>query len=137
MNKVNETFDNIMRGAFAGIGTSQSFTRRLMIRIEKEKEMARVAKVARISNRIAFCVLIAALVALMIALTIVSNMDVNPNVFQNIKDSISEFFASSYQTSQWQAYPPMFIFKVVSVVLAIVAVLSLDKVLKKEFSRNK
>ena len=37
----NERFDAVMREAIAGIGTSYGFTRRLMARLEQEKEMAR------------------------------------------------------------------------------------------------
>ena len=36
----NERFDAVMREAIAGIGTSYGFTRRLMARLEQEKEMA-------------------------------------------------------------------------------------------------
>lgn len=137
MNKINETFDQMMRCAMGGIGTSQSFTRRLMIRIEKEKEMARVAKLSQLNNRIAFVVLISALLGLMIMLTVASSMDFNMEMLYGLKDTVSNYFSSSYQSSQWQAYPPMLIFNVISVVLAVVAVLSLDRVLKKEFSQHK
>ena len=38
MEKERPTFDSIMRDALGGIGTSMSFTRRVMVRIETEKE---------------------------------------------------------------------------------------------------
>lgn len=49
----NERFDAVMREAIAGIGTSYGFTRRLMARLEQEKEMARVRRQRRIGAIVA------------------------------------------------------------------------------------
>lgn len=129
----NERFDAMMREAIAGIGPSYGFTQRLMVRLEQEKEMARVRKQRRIGT------IVAAVVAVWVLASLVGTLfyfrgeqvllfDVLGQWKDRLFLSLSESFAGS---------PVSLLVNIVVAGLSVFAVMSWDAVLGLFFTKRK
>lgn len=129
----NERFDAMMREAISGIGTSHGFTRRLMVRLEQEKEMARVRRQRRIGTIVAAVVAVGVLALLTGALFYFRGEQVLLfDVLGQWKDrmflSLSESFAAT---------PVSLLVNIVVAGLSVFAVMSWDAVLNLFFTKRK
>lgn len=91
-----ETFDEMMRSAFQGIGTSHSFTPRLMVRIEKEREMARQRRLSRMSNRIAATIVATSLITIILLATCFSSAGISWDILEEFKVKLAAFASDTY-----------------------------------------
>lgn len=133
MENTNERFDRMMRGAFSGFGTSASFTRRLMVRIEQEKEIARARRIQRISLIAAVSVFVLALLSLVLLVTCFRpEGSLAGGYWGGLWGRMSDFFSDMLSASRLPS-----LINTVVVSLAVFAVLSWDAVLKIFYSRQK
>lgn len=130
MENTNERFDRMMRGAFSGFGTSASFTRRLMVRIEQEKEIARARRIQRISLIAAVSVFVLALLSLVTCFRPEGSLA--GGYWGGLWGRMSDFFSDMLSASRLPS-----LINTVVVSLAVFAVLSWDAVLKIFYSRQK
>lgn len=133
MENTNERFDKMMRGAFSGFGTSASFTRRLMVRIEQEKEMARVRRVRRISFVAAIGIFASALLSLILLITCFRTEEpLTAAYWSGLWERVADFFSDMLSAAHLST-----LLNTAVVCLAVFAVLSWDAVLKIFYSRQK
>ena len=129
----NERFDAVMREDIAGIGTSYGFTRRLMARLEQEKEMARVRRQRRIGTIVAAVVAVGVLALLTGALFYFRGEQVLPlEVLGQWKDRLLLSLSESFATS-----PVSLLVNIVVAGLSVFAVMSWDAVLGLFFTKRK
>ena len=131
MEKERPTFDSIMRDALGGIGTSISFTRRVMVRIETEKEMMRIARMERIIRITGIIVDI--VIIGFIALTAAMAMDIIPSLTMGGENIWTETI-NAYILSLKEIPPTQYIVGSITVMLAVMTFIALDRVLKKEYN---
>lgn len=133
MENVNGKFDQMMRSALSGIGTSHSFTSRLMVRIEQEKEMARARKMQRIGIIAAVTAFALALISLVLLLTLFRVEEtVSVGIVEGLKDKICLFFSDLVSGISLST-----VINTVVVCLAVLAVFSWDAVLGKVYTKDK
>ena len=127
----NERFDAVMREAIAGIGTSYGFTRRLMARLEQEKEMARVRR--RIGAIVAVVATVWILALSAGVLFYFRDEQVLPlHVLGQWKDRLLLSLSESFATS-----PVSLLVNIVVAGLSVFAVMSWDAVLGLFFTKRK
>ena len=131
MEKERPTFDSIMRDALGGIGTSMSFTRRVMVRIVTEKEMMRIARMERIIRITG--IIVGIVIIGFIALTAAMAMDIIPSLTMGGENIWTETI-NAYILSLKEIPPTQYIVGSITVMLAVMAFIALDRVLKKEYS---
>ncbi len=131
MEKKKFTFDSMMREALGGMGTSLSFTRRLMVRIETEIEMQRIARIERIIRISGITVGIITL--LIVGLALGMTYDIIPAITIGGENIWTEHL-NALIFSIKEAYIPKYIVGAFTLILAIVAFTALDKILKREYS---
>lgn len=133
MENVNGKFDQMMRSALSGIGTSHSFTSRLMVRIEQEKEMARARRMQRIGIIAAVTAFALALISLVLLLTLFRVEEtVSVGIVEGLKDKICLFFSDMVSGISLST-----VINTVVVCLAVLAVFSWDAVLGKVYTKDK
>ena len=129
----NERFDAVMREAIAGIGTSYGFTRRLMARLEQEKEMARVRRQRRIGAIVAVVATVWILALSAGVLFYFRDEQVLPlHVLGQWKDRLLLPLSESFATS-----PVSLLVNIVVAGLSVFAVMSWDAVLGLFFTKRK
>ena len=131
MEKERPTFDSIMRDALGGIGTSMSFTRRVMVRIETEKEMQRIARLERIIRITG--IIVGVVIIGLIAITTAIAMDIIPSLTMSGENIWAETI-NGYAISLREIHPPQYIVGGITVLLAVMAFIALDRILKKEYN---
>jgi hypothetical protein len=131
MEKERPTFDSIMRDALGGIGTSMSFTRRVMVRIETEKEMMRIARMERIIRITG--IIVGIVIIGFIVLTAAMAMDIIPSLTMGGENIWTETI-NAYILSLKEIPPTQYIVGSITVMLAVMAFIALDRVLKKEYN---
>lgn len=123
----------MMRSALSGIGTSHSFTSRLMVRIEQEKEMARARRMQRIGIIAAVTAFALALISLVLLLTLFRVEEtVSVGIVEGLKDKICLFFSDLVSGISLST-----VINTVVVCLAVLAVFSWDAVLGKVYTKDK
>lgn len=133
MENVNGKFDQMMRSALSGIGTSHSFTARLMVRIEQEKEVARARRMQRIGIIAAVTAFALALISLVLLLTLFRVEEtVSVGIVEGLKDKICLFFSDLVSGISLST-----VINTVVVCLAVLAVFSWDAVLGKVYTKDK
>ena len=130
-----ETFDEMMRSAFQGMGTSHSFTPRLMVRIEKEKEMARQRRLSRISNRIAATIVVTSLITIILMATCFSSAGISWDILEDFRIKLAAFASDTY--SNFSASVSISsIIRTVTICMGIFAVIFWDTLLGKFYMKK-
>ena len=133
MENTNERFDKMMHGVLSGIGTSHGFTRRLMVRIEQEKEMARARRMQRIGGAAAVGISVLALVSLVVLLTCFrAEETLSTGFLMGLKDKTVLFFSELFSGISLST-----IINTIVVCLAVFAVISWDAVLGIFYAKHK
>ena len=133
MENTDERFDKMMRGAFSGIGTSAAFTRRLMVRIGQEKEVARARRIRRRSTVAAIGLFLLALVSFVLLVTCFRAEQMFSNDYwSGLVERIGQFFSDLLSGVRISSVVHM-----VVVSLGVFAVLSWDAVLRIFYTRQK
>lgn len=130
-----ETFDNMMRSAFQGIGTSHSFTSRLMVRIEKEKEMARQRRLSRLSNRIAAVVVATTLITFIVLATCFSSAGMSWGILEEFRIKLAAFASDTYSALSANVSISSII-RMVTICMGIFAVIFWDTLLGKFYMKK-
>lgn len=135
MGNSMETFDEMMRSAFQGMGTSHSFTPRLMVRIEKEKEMARQRRLSRISNRIAATIVVTSLITIILMATCFSSAGISWDILEDFRIKLAAFAFDTY--SNFSASVSISsIIRTVTICMGIFAVIFWDTLLGKFYMKK-
>lgn len=135
MGNSMETFDEMMRSAFQGMGTSHYFTPRLMVRIEKEKEMARQRRLSRISNRIAATIVVTSLITIILMATCFSSAGISWDILEDFRIKLAAFASDTY--SNFSASVSISsIIRTVTICMGIFAVIFWDTLLGKFYMKK-